>query len=95
MQKRCPDRGTGPLRDKRPRLAETVLSAWGLYNLLSVTETLGVINGMKWFSWLGLVSLFVLTSTFGVAESKKSAKEITVAAAADLSTAMQEASRGL
>lgn len=71
-------------------MAETVLSAWGLYNLLSVTETLGVINGMKWFSWLGLVSLFVLTATFGIAESKKSAKEITVAAAADLSTAMQE-----
>jgi molybdate transport system substrate-binding protein len=45
---------------------------------------------MKWFSWLGLVSLFVLSSSFGVAESRKGAKEITVAAAADLSTAMQE-----
>jgi len=49
-----------------------------------------MIKGMKCSSWLGMVSLFVLTSTFGVAVSKKGAKEINVAAAADLSTAMHE-----
>ena len=69
---------------------DTILSGSGLYNLLSATETLGVIKGMKWVLWLGLLPLFVLSSTFGAAESKKSAKEITVAAAADLSTALQE-----
>jgi molybdate transport system substrate-binding protein len=69
---------------------DTILFGSGLYNLLSATETLKVINGMKWVSWLGLLSLFVLSSTFGAAETKKGAKEITVAAAADLSTALQE-----
>ena len=48
---------------------------------------------MKWFSRFGLVSLFVLTSTFVVADGKKDAKEISVAAAADLSAAMQEVAK--
>jgi len=45
---------------------------------------------MKVFFWLGLVSLFVLGSPFGLAAGGKNGKEITVAAAADLSPAMQE-----
>jgi len=45
---------------------------------------------MKQLSWLGLTSLCVLTSTFGVAAGGGGVKEITVAAAADLSGAMQE-----
>lgn len=49
---------------------------------------------MKYFSKWGLFSLFVLSSTFGFAAGGKSPKEITVAAAADLSQAMQELVRG-
>jgi molybdate transport system substrate-binding protein len=64
-----------------------------LYNLLSANETLGVTNGMKWILCWGLVSLFVLTSTIGRAQSKKGKKEISVAAAADLSAVMHEVAK--
>jgi molybdate transport system substrate-binding protein len=48
---------------------------------------------MRHLLCLGLFSLSLFTSTFGVAASGKAGREITVAAAADLSAAMQEVVR--
>jgi molybdate transport system substrate-binding protein len=49
---------------------------------------------MRFISCAGLAALFFLSSTFAAAADKKHAKEITVAAAADLSSAMAELVEG-
>jgi molybdate transport system substrate-binding protein len=48
---------------------------------------------MKYFVWLGLISLFLSSSRAAIEANGKNGRQITVAAAADLGSAMQEVAR--
>jgi molybdate transport system substrate-binding protein len=82
---------SGPLREK-PASPSGVLQ--GLYNRESLHDLeitrLGDKPGMKKLASCWIVLLLVITSAWGKAPQEKSPREITVAAAADLSSALKE-----